>query len=484
MSSKKIHISNLKVTAIIQARMGSERLKNKALLLVNGKTIIEIIFERLKNCKNIDDIILSTADTKENDILAQHAKKINLKCHRGPENDLISRHLGALRKTKADAFVKITADCPLVDFILVDKMVKFFKKNSEKFDFFTNCFPPTYPDGLDIDITPLKVLEKLNVEIDKKSPHRDFFIAYIMSNPLKFKIYNIKNDKDLSSMRWTLDYPEDYEFVKKVFGAMGNNNFTMGDVLSFISKNPEVGEINKNRVDKVVSNNIRSGAYHATIKKERKLLILDFDRTIVDLNVDWSMIKQKIKNIFSPYKILPDFKKPLFDRIKEASKKAGIQKKDNKLQAMLYKKCLTVIKDEEKLAIDKCKLIDGAEEFLKWMKKEKRQFVILSNNNTSTIKKVFSKFKLPLPKAIVGSDSVTNQKPDIEGLNNVLLKSKKGVNECVLVGDSKAEFEIGKKSGVKTYILNIYNKEKGIKSDFSGNFIDNFNQLKEILKNG
>lgn len=484
MLNKKTHTSKLKVIAIIQARMGSERLKNKAMLLINSKTIIEIIFDRLKLCKNIDDIILSTSDTKENDILADYAKKINLKCHRGSENDLISRHLGALKKTEADAFIKITADCPLVDPLLVDKMVGFFRNNYKNFDFFTNSFPPTYPDGLDLDITSLNVLEKINREIDKKSPHRDFFIAYIMSNPARFRIYNMKNSKNLSSMRWTLDYIEDYEFINKIFNVMGNNKFTMDDVLKFLLKNPEINEINKNRIDNIVANNIRSGAYHSTIKKQKKLLILDFDRTMVDLNIDWLAVKEKIANIFVPFGISPDIEKPLFERIKDASKRSVLKEKNNKLEDLIYKKCLAVIKNEELLSLKKCELMDGTKDFLKWMKTEKRDFAVLSNNNTEVIKKVFVKFKLSLPKIIVGSDSVKDQKPNIEGINKIMRRVKRSANECVLVGDSKAEVEIGKKSGVKTYILNIYNKEKNIKIDFSADFIKDYNQLKEILKNG
>jgi spore coat polysaccharide biosynthesis protein SpsF (cytidylyltransferase family)/phosphoglycolate phosphatase-like HAD superfamily hydrolase len=464
--------------------MGSERLKNKAMLLINGKTIIEIIFGRLKLCKEIDGIILSTSNTKENDILAMHAKKINLECHRGPENDLIDRHLGALKKMKADAFIKITADCPLVDFILVDKMANFFRNNYKNFDFFTNSFPPTYPDGLDLDITPLNIVKKIDKEIDKKSPHRDFFIAYIMSNPSRFRIYNMRNSQNLSSMRWTLDYPEDYEFVKKIFSAMGDIKFNMDDILKFLLKNPEINEINKNRIDNIIANNIRSGAYYSTIKKQKKLLILDFDRTIVDLNVDWQAIKEKITNIFALFGISPDIEKPLFERIKDASKRSALKEKNNKLEDLIYKKCLTIIRDEELLSLKKCQLINGTKDFLKWMQAEKREFVVLSNNNTEVIKKVFIKFKLPLPKIIIGSDSVEKQKPDTEGINKILIKFKKAANECILVGDSKVEVEIGDMSGVKTYIMNIYNKEKNIKIDFTADFVENFNQLKEILKNG
>lgn len=482
MSNKKTPTSKLKVVALIQARMGSSRLKNKALLSISGKTIIEVIHERLKYCKEIDDIILSTADTQENDALEELAKKINLKCHRGPEEDLITRHLGALLKTKGDAFIKITADCPLVDPELVDEMVAFFRKNSSSFDLFTNSLPPTFPDGLDLDVTPLRILKMLDREIDKSSPHRDFFVAYMMSNPSRFKIYNMQNSENISHLRWTLDYPEDYSFIKEIFAKVGGRGiFGTKEVIKFIEQNPQVAEINRNRIDTVISNSIRSGAYHATIKGKEKFLILDFDRTIADLNVNWPRVKEKISNIFKPFGILVNNEMPLFDRIKDAARKSSIKEKRKSLEGKLYKRCLEEIKSEELSALKKCTLIPGAKDFINWMERQKKTYAVLSNNDSRTIERAFKKFKLKKPKIIIGSNNVNNQKPDPEGLNKILIKVKKSSNECVLVGDSWAEVELGKKTGVKTYILKVYSNKNKIGVNFLADFVESFKELKEII---
>lgn len=267
MKSKK---NKLKITVCMQARMGSKRLPKKALLKIGGKTIINTIFDRLKSCREIDNIILSTSLTKENDILIKHADEIGLKHYRGSESDLISRHLGAVLETNADAFVKITGDCPLADPKLIDQMVKVYRDNYKKIDLMTNCFPPTYPDGLDIDIIPRSVLEKLDKEI--RSPfYREYFVSYIMENPKKFKIYNLKNSADYSFLRWTLDYPEDMVFIKKIFKALGQNNkiFCAKDILEFLKKNPELKKINEKRIDKVIVRNIRSGVYHSLLKNNK-----------------------------------------------------------------------------------------------------------------------------------------------------------------------------------------------------------------------
>lgn len=258
----------LKVIACIQARMGSSRLKRKALLKISGKSLIENMFQRLKSAKEIDDIVLATANNKENDILARHAEKIGLKYHRGEEKDLISRHYETVKKFGADAILLITGDSPFVDPEIADKMVKIYKKNYKKFDYFTNGFPPTFPHGLDIDIIPASTFKKLNDEV--KNPfYRECFYAYTMENPKSFRIYNLTNPVNLSSIRLTLDYPEDLILTRNIFNALVKKNkiFVMKDILKFLKKNPEVLEINKKRIDMVIVRNIRSKEYHSIVSK-------------------------------------------------------------------------------------------------------------------------------------------------------------------------------------------------------------------------
>jgi len=258
----------LKVIACIQARMGSRRLKKKALLKISGKSLIENMLLRLKAAKEIDDIVLATVNSKENDILAKHAEKIGLKYYRGEENDLISRHHETAKKFGADALLLITADCPLLDPKIADRLAKIYRKNYKKFDFFTNSFPPTFPHGLDIDIVPVLTFERLNNEI--KNPfYRECYGAYIMENPEKFRIYNLKNSINLSQIRLTVDYLEDLILARKIFNALNKKNkvFVMKDILKFLKKNPQILEINKKRIDMVIARNIRSGEYHSIVSK-------------------------------------------------------------------------------------------------------------------------------------------------------------------------------------------------------------------------
>ncbi len=257
----------LRVIACIQARMGSTRLKKKALRKILGKTLIEHIFLRLKKAKELDGIVLSTSLNRENDVLTRHAKEIGLEYYRGSEKDLISRLYQTAKKFRADAIVRITGDCPLVAPELVDKMIKIYRRKTKKIDLVTNIFPPTFADGLDVEVLSLAVLKQLNTEV-KEVLGREWLTCHIMENPERFQIYNLKNSVNLSSMRWTVDYPEDLAFVEEIFKAFDGEDkiFTLRDVLNFLEKNPQILKINANRIDKTIARGIRSAAYHKLIK--------------------------------------------------------------------------------------------------------------------------------------------------------------------------------------------------------------------------
>lgn len=242
----KKKVQNLKVAACIQARLDSKRLPKKVLRKILGKTLIQIEFERLKQCREVDRIALVTSVNKKNDILADHAKSIGLAVVRDSEKDLILRYLKAARVLGTDALIRITADCPFVDPTIVDEMVKIYRRNPNKYDLITNILIRSFPKGLDVDIIPTVTLEKLDEEI-KNSTSRELFFQYIMDNSHKFRIYNYLNSKDLSKMRWTVDYIEDLWFVEKVFQKLYKPKvvFRMRDILLLLEKDSGLARINQ-----------------------------------------------------------------------------------------------------------------------------------------------------------------------------------------------------------------------------------------------
>jgi len=243
----KIKNKRLKVIACIQARMGSLRLKKKALKKILGKTIIEHILKRLKAAKEIDEIVLSTSLKKGNNSLVKHAKDIGLRYYRGSEEDLISRLCETAKKFKADALVRVTGDCPLVDPDLVDKLVRIYRRHPKKFDYLTNIFPRAFPDGFDLEIYPFPTLSLLSKKINKNSPYRESFPSYILKNEKNFRIFNLKNKENLSSFRLTLDYKNDLELISQIFEILGKNGriFKLKPIIKLLKQKPNLIKINK-----------------------------------------------------------------------------------------------------------------------------------------------------------------------------------------------------------------------------------------------
>lgn len=254
--------TKLKIIAVIQARMDSTRLREKALKKILDRTLIEWIKYRLSFCKEIDMVVLGTSENKDNDPLAKHAEDIGLDYFRGSESDLVERLLGTARKFKADAIIRVTGDCPLVDPGLVDKLVKIYR-DRENLDYITNVLPPTFPDGIDIEIISTKTLERLDKEV-KDPLYREWITTTIMENPDKFNVLNISSEENLFHLRLTVDYPEDFELVEEIFKKLHKEGevFSLKDILNLIKQESELIKINEKWVDKDVVNDIRSNEFH------------------------------------------------------------------------------------------------------------------------------------------------------------------------------------------------------------------------------
>jgi spore coat polysaccharide biosynthesis protein SpsF len=233
------------ITAIIQARVRSSRLPRKVLLLLGRKTILENVVERVKNAKYIKKVIVATSDEKSDDEIAQLCKKKKFHCFRGSLNDVLDRYYQAAKKFKIKHICRITADCPLIDPKILDIAAKKYLKG--RFDYVSTAYPiATYPDGLDTEIFSFEALEKSWKEA-KLSSEREHVTPYIWKNPKLFKVYNIKNDKNLSSFRWTVDEEKDLKFVKEIYKRLDGAGriFYMKDILALLRKNPELIKINK-----------------------------------------------------------------------------------------------------------------------------------------------------------------------------------------------------------------------------------------------
>jgi len=227
----------MKIVAVVQARMGSTRLPDKVMKKIGGVPMIEILLRRLSQSKEIDEIILATSTDEKNRPLTDHVRSIGCRVHIGSENDVLDRYLGAATLADADVVVRITGDCPLVDPALVDEVIRKF--NESKFDYFSNIHPPTFPDGLDVEVFTFKALQKAAEETDK-SFDREHVTPYLRENRA-FMRASMKHEEDYSKLRWTVDESADFEVVEKIFAHFSPEiHFTWQQVLDLQQKSPEI----------------------------------------------------------------------------------------------------------------------------------------------------------------------------------------------------------------------------------------------------
>ena len=232
----------MKVVALVQARMGSTRLPNKVMKPIGGVPMIEILLSRLSRATEVNQIVVATSVDERNQPLVEHVRKLGYACEQGNENDLLDRYVQAARAHQADVVVRITGDCPLVDPELVDEVIRGFKTSNA--DYFSNISPPTYPDGLDIEVFFLKSLEQANQETNKAYDH-EHVTPYLRESG-RFKTASMQYSQDLSALRWTVDEPADLAVIEKVFQAFSpRTDFSWTEVLELQHSQPAIFHLNQ-----------------------------------------------------------------------------------------------------------------------------------------------------------------------------------------------------------------------------------------------
>ena len=240
---------DLNIIIVVQARTGSTRLPDKIMMKLAGKPLLVRMMERVAASKSANDIVVATTELKEDDKLSELCKAKNFNYYRGHATDLLDRHYKAGQKFDADVVVKIPSDCPLIDPGIIDKVIDYYLKNKNSFDFVSNLYPATYPDGNDVEIIPMNILEIAWREA-KLPMEREHTTPFIWENPERFRIGNFTWETGLDysmSHRFTIDYQEDYEFVKKVYDYLYDKNqlFGLNDILVLLKEKPELMKINE-----------------------------------------------------------------------------------------------------------------------------------------------------------------------------------------------------------------------------------------------
>jgi len=246
------------IGSIIQARMGSSRLPEKTMKILEGKPILQHIIERIQKSHLIDECVVATTTDLKDNVIEEFCTKNQIKCYRGSENDVLERFYQAANRYNYDIIVRITADDPLKDPHIIDKAIRILVDND--FEYVSNTIDPTYPEGLDVEVFTISVLNRAYFEANLQS-EREHVTPYIWKNKDLFKVFNFKNESDLSSLRWTMDTNDDFMFMQAVYSNFKNKDmFYMEDILKLIEQNPDIIKMN--------SGHIRNEGYFKSLKED------------------------------------------------------------------------------------------------------------------------------------------------------------------------------------------------------------------------
>jgi spore coat polysaccharide biosynthesis protein SpsF len=252
-----------RVIAIIQGRMTSSRLPGKILADIAGQPMLQRVFVRTSRAVTVTETIFATTADPSDDPVAEYCDFSGIPFTRGSLYDVLDRYYQTARQAKADVVVRITADCPVIDPGLVDDVVNTLLEG--EYDFVCNRLPPpwhrTYPIGLDVEACTFKVLAEAWKKA-KEPQHREHAMPYFYegvvlttvnrqlqtgTSPRGFRIALLNHTTDFGDYRWTVDTPEDLEFMRQVYSRFnGRDDFTWKEVLDLVHDNPELMKINAN----------------------------------------------------------------------------------------------------------------------------------------------------------------------------------------------------------------------------------------------
>ncbi len=250
-----------RVVAIIQGRMSSSRLPGKILADIAGQPMLQRVFIRTSRSASVKETFFATTTDPSDDPVAEYCDFSGIPITRGSLYDVLDRYYQTAKSEKADVVVRITADCPIIDPELIDNVVNTLLEG--EYDFVCNRLPPpwhrTYPIGLDVEACTFKALEQAWKKA-KEPQHREHVMPYFyegvelttvnrqLQTGISSRGYNIAllhHTTDFGDYRWTVDTPEDLEFIRQVYAHFnGQDDFSWREVLDLVHDNPELMKIN------------------------------------------------------------------------------------------------------------------------------------------------------------------------------------------------------------------------------------------------
>lgn len=238
-----------KVVAIIAARLSSSRLPGKIFADIAGHPLLWHVITRVQQARMVDLVVIAVP----------HGTPILVDCglwYFGPEDDVLARYYGAAQAAGAEVVVRITGDCPLIDPKVIDMAVWLQRDFGN--EYLSNINPPTFPDGLDVEVFSIAALEKAYRNAVLQSD-REHVGPWMRAN---LQTFNLRHGVDLSDHRWCVDEQADLDFVRAVYAEMGRDDFGMHEVLELLDRKPELTQINGHLK--------RNASYLAQVEGERQ----------------------------------------------------------------------------------------------------------------------------------------------------------------------------------------------------------------------
>lgn len=234
------HVRN---QVVIQARMGSTRLPGKVLLELENRLVLDHVITRSAAAMKVDRVVVATTQNPEDDRIYAWCQERGIPCGRGSSEDVLSRYILAVAEFPCDNVLRITADCPLVDPGILDALLSMHE--ALKADYTANVIPPTFPAGFDAEVVKATTLQLVD-ELATLPSHREHVTLYIRENLDRFATANLSYSMDYHDLRLTLDRPEDYQVLHKIFAHFAGSPelFSYYQVMAFLQQNPEIAAIN------------------------------------------------------------------------------------------------------------------------------------------------------------------------------------------------------------------------------------------------
>lgn len=228
--------------AIIQARMGSARLPDKVLKKLAGKPVLWHVVNRVKKSELINEVVVATTYKKKDLAIVEYCASQGIAVYVGSEDDVLERYYQAAKLYKPVNVVRVTADCPLIDSKVIDKVIQEHLKSDS--DYTSNTLEDTFPDGLDCEVFKFTALEQAYQNAKLASEH-EHVTPYIRNNK-QFKKHSVIDLEDHSMERWTLDTNRDYAFLTKVFDTLyaDNPEFDTNDIYELLNHYPDIRKLN------------------------------------------------------------------------------------------------------------------------------------------------------------------------------------------------------------------------------------------------